>query len=289
MNIETQIAAAVRQPRKRPTPSARDQQIYLDYQTSAKLQSELAKQYDLTQCRISQIIRRVEKWLCAAPDELSETSDPLARQRLRSRLQFELLTTAARHALRHFQEQQKTVTHKKGTRGGKEIDETTERLLPPSIQCLKVVLQANNQLSRLEKQPAPDAEQQPTEQQLADDSGGNDPKREDVEAWLTEQRDQAQRAGLVNINHGNNILVHDLVSAFLGQPNYAVARNALAEDAHKRVVTPKSYGDKPPVIPPQYEGSIYPMHDRDGNLVAWITADQLEGAISADYPPVKGD
>src|SRR5207247_1753227 len=53
--------------RRRPAPSARDQQIYLDYQTTGRSQEELAKDYKLTQCRISQIIRRVEQWLaCGA-------------------------------------------------------------------------------------------------------------------------------------------------------------------------------------------------------------------------------
>src|SRR5437773_6885338 len=50
-------------PRRRPDPSARDQQIYLDYQTTGRSQEELAKDYELTQCRISQIIHRVEAWM----------------------------------------------------------------------------------------------------------------------------------------------------------------------------------------------------------------------------------
>ena len=50
-------------PRRRPAPSARDQQIYLDYQTTGRSQEELAKDYELTQCRISQIIHRVEAWM----------------------------------------------------------------------------------------------------------------------------------------------------------------------------------------------------------------------------------
>src|SRR5262249_8516114 len=63
----TQIApAANRKPRKCKAPSQRDKQIYLDYQPSGILQNDLAKKYKLTQCPISQIPRRVEKWLHAA-------------------------------------------------------------------------------------------------------------------------------------------------------------------------------------------------------------------------------
>jgi len=49
--------------RRRRAPSERDQQIYLDYQTTGQTQVQLAEQYRLTQCRISQIIKRVEAWL----------------------------------------------------------------------------------------------------------------------------------------------------------------------------------------------------------------------------------
>ena len=55
-----------------------------------------------------------------------------------------------------FCDQHKTITHKHGTHGEKSVDETTERTIPPSIQCLKVVLQATRQLSDLaDKPPCP--------------------------------------------------------------------------------------------------------------------------------------
>src|SRR5438105_1560182 len=110
MTTASKIAAAAsRKPRPRTAPSSRDQQIYLEYQTAGKLQSELATQYGLTQCRISQIIRRVEKWLNAAGDPTFDlrpsTFDSTAgREQLKSRLQHELLTTVARQAMRHFHE-----------------------------------------------------------------------------------------------------------------------------------------------------------------------------------------
>src|SRR5436189_2141297 len=114
MTTVSQLAAAAdRKPRTRPAPSPRDQQIYLDYQTTGKQQSELAQDYNLTQCRISQIIRRVEKWLHATGNPGSGADDAAARQCLERRLQSERLNSVCREAMRHYHDQQKTVTHKK--------------------------------------------------------------------------------------------------------------------------------------------------------------------------------
>ena len=49
---------------------------------------------------------------------------------------------------------------------------------------------------------------------------------------------------------------------------------------------PKPYDDHPPKLPP-HDGWYYPMHDAHGTLVAWLSADQLAGAISPDYQPLS--
>ena len=59
MNVST-TSAPPRRVRKLVAPSSRDQQIYRDYQTTGQRQRVLAEKHKLTQCRISQIIRRVE-------------------------------------------------------------------------------------------------------------------------------------------------------------------------------------------------------------------------------------
>src|SRR5206468_4433127 len=110
----------------------------------------------------------------------------------------------------------------KGTHGGKDIDETTERLLPPNLQCLKVVLQANNQLSRLEKEVgtgvAP-VQDRADNDESSDPQQAADQKRKDVEAWLTRHREEAARAGRVPRYLNTEILIQDLVSSLLGEPN----------------------------------------------------------------------
>jgi len=166
-------------PRTRPAPSQRDQEIYREYQAAGKRQSDLAEKYKLTQCRISQIIRRIDQWLAAGQPVQSPMSKvqgqegpastldfgpgtlDSARETLDRVLERERLNFVCRHAIREFSSERVTVTHKKGTRGDKAIDETTERREPPSIQCLKVILQANAQFSRLESRVVGQASRRP--------------------------------------------------------------------------------------------------------------------------------
>src|SRR4051794_17791637 len=160
---------AVRPPKSRRcrAPSARAQQIYLDYQTTGRSQAELAKDYNLTQCRISQIIRRVRAWLAAggsvqspksevqSQDDSAATLDlgpgTLDPAGLDRALQREYLSFVCRHAIQQFDADRVTTTTKKGTRGDKPIDETTERREPKSIQCLKIMVQAAKALSALSR------------------------------------------------------------------------------------------------------------------------------------------
>ena len=199
--------------RKQPAPSARNQQIYLDYQTAGCRQTDLAAKYGLTQCRISQIIRRVEKWLHATFDFRPSTFDHSARQALERRLQHDRASAVAREAMRHFKDQQKSITHKSGTRADKQIDETTERLLPPNLQCLKVVLQANAQLSRLDKQLAEEQSQPPK---------GDNQSRKEIENWLTKRLLEAEQSGKVEPVYNPRFLVERTLSALLGEAKYRI-------------------------------------------------------------------
>jgi hypothetical protein len=279
----TTTTTNTRSPRRRPAPSPRDQQIYLDYQSTGKSQTDLATQYGLTQCRISQIIRRVERWVQSStfkvqgPQHGDSTWNlepgTLNAAAFARRLEYERLSLACREAIRHFREPQKNVTHKTGTRGNTAIDETTERTLPPNLQCLKVLLQANAQLSRLEKQVAAEQTQPPTDQE----------RREQVEAALVQLYQDAQRAGKLPFHLNPLALARCLVRAMLREPDGCLALHELSHAYGKKLVDDKPYN---PQVPP-YGGWYYAMHDGDGSLVAWISADQLDGAISPDYQPVN--
>src|SRR5262245_41982018 len=60
--MTTSLQSQAPSPRKLPLPSPRNRQIYLDYQVHGLSQTVLAEKYSLTQCRISQIIRRIDAW-----------------------------------------------------------------------------------------------------------------------------------------------------------------------------------------------------------------------------------
>ena len=161
--------STVRPPQsRRAAPSQRNQQIYFDYQTTGRSQTDLAKEYKLTQCRISQIIRRVRAWLARGAGvppatsscpgsslgtqcpEAPASSDPtlnfepgtLNAADLDAALHRNYIDFVCRHAIREFQADRVTVTRKTGQRGDKPFDETTNRREPKSLQCLKILMQA---------------------------------------------------------------------------------------------------------------------------------------------------
>jgi hypothetical protein len=176
------------QPRRRAAPSSRNQQIYLDYQTTGCSQTDLAKAYKLTQCRISQILRRVRAWLTRegeapaepgqssmftssfpgsrlgthypeAPASSDAASNPELessnsdRQDLDRALHRNYIDFVCRQAIREFQIDRVTVTRKKGKRGDKPFNETTKRREPKSLQCLKIINQALKLLRAFNPEP----------------------------------------------------------------------------------------------------------------------------------------
>lgn len=142
------------------TPSLRDQQIFTSYHVSGKTQEQLAGDYGLTQCRISQIIRRVAAWRSQADPEEEGDLSASQQQRLDRWLEHQRLETVIRLALCHFHQEQRTINTTKTTdRGEKSFTEQIRRELPASVQWLKTALRAIEQLSCLPDQPElPDQE-----------------------------------------------------------------------------------------------------------------------------------
>lgn len=202
--------------RKRPAPSPRDQQIYLDYQVSGKRQTDLAAQYELTQCRISQIIRRVAAWRSQADAREEGEPAPRQQQQLDRFLERERLNFIARESLRLFGEEQKTITKKSGTRGDNAIDETTERTAPPNVQYLKIALQATRQLSQLEeKAPLPLTELD------------SDERERIMRQELFRIREEAEAAGKVSKSVDVWGAVKRILNALVGEPNDAKRSSTL--------------------------------------------------------------
>jgi hypothetical protein len=140
-----------KQPRRRPSPSRRDQELYVRYQTTGITQAELAGDCGLTQCRVSQIIRRVEKWraeINPQPHDLTPAGGqtPLEQRRLDRWLERERNEVLFKQSLRQAQQPQVVKTTKTGPDG----QEVTIRELPVSPQWLRLAQRANEQLFRRE-------------------------------------------------------------------------------------------------------------------------------------------
>ena len=309
--------------RRRPDPSPRNLQIYLDYHVAGKSQTQLAKDYGLTQCRISQIIRRVDAWRFggagvspATPLPAGEggsrsepgEGSPAPHSALRNpqsaishtefdfQLQSARLNLVAREAIRHFNQPQTTVTRKTGHRGDAKLDETTTKHHPASLQCLKIILQANAQHQRLAASGGPGTAAQrwsapghstvpgPVISNSSPESPTPSPEpldRTSVEHWLTDQR---HANGQDDYGHGPGFVTTELVSAFLGKPNGGTALKVLARDAGKKVVDRQPWDDQPPPVPP-YNGWYYAMYDAHGGLVTWLHADLVGDLIPTEYEP----
>jgi hypothetical protein len=285
-------------PRRRGAPSERDQHIYLDYQTTGRTQADLAADHGLTQCRISQIIRRVEKWLADEPvprstshvpssgDEASPTCNVeletcnADRQRLDSAMQLRYMSFVCREAIRQFQADRLTITTKKGSRGETQIDETTERREPKNLQCLKIILQAIKATSAFSrdqtrsrcaadkaKRTIPEASLLPAK----DDTQPAALDRAAVESWILENRN-ANAKDFNGVFHKD--FARDLVNILLGEPATGISLNILAGDFDK-VLVPKKKGDQS--FPPG--GGWYRcVYDEDGQF---LRHERVEGQTAA--------
>jgi hypothetical protein len=201
--------APARKPRRRAAPSQRDQQLYVEYQTSGVTQLELAEKYQLTQCRISQIVRRVAAWRGGIdpagrplpPGDLTQQE----QRRLDRWLERQRNEAIFKAALRKIDLPQITTTTKTDADG--QVKERAVREQPPNVQYLKVAQRANEQLFRREQlQPVPLVDADAKERCRL------------VVSELVKMREAAQAAGRVKADSNPLMLVGSLLRAVQGEP-----------------------------------------------------------------------
>jgi transposase len=146
-------------PRKKRAPNLRDQAILVAYRVEGRTQAKLAEDYDLSQSRISAIIRRVERWradlIPAAENEL----DGSQRQRLERWLERERLQAIHTRAMRaHDAQVRELKTVREGHRDGKPFQDETRREQQPNVLFLKLALRATTDIGRLNDKPVVDDE-----------------------------------------------------------------------------------------------------------------------------------
>src|SRR5687768_16939272 len=92
-------------PRKKRAPSQRDQAILVAYRVNGRTQADLAEQYDLSQSRISAIVRRVERWRAELVLVDEDELDNRQRRRLESWLERERLQGIYERSMRAYDTQ----------------------------------------------------------------------------------------------------------------------------------------------------------------------------------------
>src|SRR6188768_711983 len=79
----TKTAATLSIPRIKKPPTSRDLEIYKRVKIKGREQWEVAQEHELHYSRVSQIVKRVERWLAAGGDPLDpQIRDHAARKQL---------------------------------------------------------------------------------------------------------------------------------------------------------------------------------------------------------------
>ena len=195
-------------PRKKRPPGQRDQGIYLQY-LDGRTQEELAEQHHVSQSRISQIVRRVERWRAnLRPQEEGELSHE-ERQRLERWRARRLQEGIYARAIRRFDAPpQVLITTKEATRDGKTYHEETQRQLATPAGLLRIAQRAAEKLEeQADKEPLPGEEADP--RQARWEAGG----------LLQTLRRAAEESGRVPQSNDFNYVtaVNYCLSALLGE------------------------------------------------------------------------
>src|SRR5215207_8753611 len=252
-------------PRKKRTPSGRDQAIFVARRTLGRTTLELAAEHGLSPSRISQIVRRVEKWRANASPLEDGDLNHQERQRLERWLARERSQAIYDRAIRAYDTAPpELTTTKSGARDGKQFSEQTRRQMPPSVQLLKLALRAGEDLAKAADKPPPPAPRDPAEER----------RRREREAldWLYTARCEAEDAGQVaasrdhcSDNYSYMTTVQHWLAALVGEQPECRAN-------------PIHFG---PGTPLEQISQFY-FPPASGTNVGWAKA-----ALAADGPPLR--
>jgi hypothetical protein len=198
-----------------PTPSFRDLQIYKGYVILNQDQVSIAYNFNISRPRISQIVRKVKKWLAAGGFPTDPAiRDHLAQQNLShatKRIRLLRVIEQATHAAEVRLPSQVTTRHR--YHGTTEVwrDEIRQQSPEVNLPALRLLLRAVKTLDELEAQPSASAAQPPTpapvsEQQLL----------HSVFDLLCRWRSRAEAAGHFQRSADIGRLVADVLQSLLG-------------------------------------------------------------------------
>jgi hypothetical protein len=150
-------------PREASQPSERDYDIYRASALELKSQSELAVEFGVSQQRISQIVRNVERWMAAHPDD-----EEAQRMRVRVSNRWEALFDAAMRSFQRSQNDHEVVKQRTSRRASDAAgensvntttNETTVRRQNGDVRFLQAAIRITERQQKLWEQQW-EAEQQ---------------------------------------------------------------------------------------------------------------------------------
>jgi hypothetical protein len=146
-------------------PSERDLTIFKRAVVCRQQHWEIASDYRLHLTRISQIVKRVRRWLAAggAPTD-PQIRDHLARQRLSRathRMRLERIVEQLTHAMHDITPVPPLVRRRLVGRNEVWREEVEQPECAWNLPAIRLMLRANDALAKLDEQPEPAADSQP--------------------------------------------------------------------------------------------------------------------------------
>src|SRR5215207_3777014 len=147
-------AAEFPSPAERPAPSDRDQEIYRLCKAQRVPQKELAKKFQMSAGRVSQIVKEVKAWLANASAKDGEL-DHNQERRLERRIERARLEHLYGKSLRMLEDFEKPAENKRGK--GEDAVTTTREERNARVQALKSATRLAESLGRIaEREPLPE-------------------------------------------------------------------------------------------------------------------------------------
>ena len=141
-----------RKPRRKRVPAERDFAIHAAHRAAIRTQRELAAEFQLSQSRIAQILRRVDTWLKSQPASGQPQPGAFGREQIAWRLEQERLESIFQRAVRGYDRTPRAIhssRKRSGPRG--QVTEQTRREVVADPQLLKVALRASREKQRLSR------------------------------------------------------------------------------------------------------------------------------------------
>ncbi|HEY2416196.1 MAG TPA: hypothetical protein VGI40_28405 [Pirellulaceae bacterium] len=209
---------------KRPLkpPTERDLYIYKLVKIQLREQWEVAYDHQIDRSRVSQIIKRVDRWLAAGGDPADPVlRDHAAQQRLDSGMLKLRLARAVELASRALEFQEPIVTTKKRFQGSTEVwrEETARDVPKISLSALRTLLDASSALQKLNECQKPPTSSQPY---------SDDEILRVVFDLLLGLRHRAESQGHIPPNQNHRTTISQTLSTLLGpSPMNPTQTNAL--------------------------------------------------------------